>query len=85
MILIVRETAKRHGRFDGWIEGSIEGFGPVVIPSSTQPFLDAARELIKRKVDPATILTMRHKKTGTNSLRGPIGATRPRAAAPKAR
>src|SRR5262245_46545482 len=45
MILIVQETAKRHGRFDGWIEGS-----QVVIPSSPQPFLDAARELIRRNV-----------------------------------
>jgi hypothetical protein len=36
MILIVQETARRCGRFDGWVEGS-----QVVIPSSTQPFLDA--------------------------------------------
>jgi len=68
MILIVQQTARRNGLFDGWIEGS-----QVVISGSRQPFLDAARELIKRGVDPATILTMRHKKTGTNSLRRPIG------------
>jgi hypothetical protein len=78
MILIVQETAGRHGRFDGWIEGS-----QVVIPSSTQPFLDAARELMRRNVDPATVLIMRHKQTGTDSLRGRIGATRPRAATPQ--
>jgi len=67
LILIVEETKARRGRFDGWIEG----FGQVVA-SSTQPFLDAARELIKRNVAPTTILMMRHKKTGTDSLRGPI-------------
>ena len=68
MILIVQETAKRHDRFDDWIEGS-----QVVISSSAQPFLDAAHELIKRGVDPAMILTTRHRKTGTDSLRASIG------------
>src|SRR5262245_59359708 len=68
MILIVEETKTRHGEFDGWIEG----YGKVV-SSARSPFLTAARVLLKLGVDPATILTMRHKKTGTDSLRGPIG------------
>jgi len=57
MILIVEETAKRHGTFDGWIAG----FGQV-ISSSRTPFLSAARVLLKRDVDPDTVLQMRHKK-----------------------
>jgi hypothetical protein len=67
LILMVEETSTRRGRFDGWIDGEL------VVQSSRQPFLDASRELMKRGVDPATILMMRHRKTGTDSLRGPIG------------
>ena len=40
---------------------------------SRQPFLDAARKLLELGYDPKTILIMRHSKTGTESLRGPIG------------
>ena len=40
---------------------------------SRQPFLDAARKLLELGYDPQTILIMRHSKTGTESLRGPIG------------
>jgi hypothetical protein len=74
LILIVEETATRRGRFDGWIEG----FGQV-ITSSTQPFLDAARQLVRRGIDPATILTMRHRKTGTDSAGQAAKRTGPQA------
>ena len=66
-ILIVEETASRRGRFDGWVDGK------QIVFSSRTPFLTAARALLKQGVDPAAILVMRHRKTGTDSLRGQIG------------
>lgn len=68
LILIVEETKARRGQFDGWVEG----YGKVVSSGHT-PFLTAARRLLKLGVDPQTVLTMQHKKTGTDSLRGQIG------------
>jgi len=67
MILIVEETATRHGRFDGWI-GNRQ-----IVHASRTPFLRAARVLVSEGVDPTTVLVMRHRNTGTESLRGPIG------------
>jgi len=67
LLLMVEETKSRHGRFDGWIDGD------KIVTSSRTPFLRAARVLMQRGMDPATILTMVHKGTGTRSLSGPIG------------
>jgi hypothetical protein len=68
MILTIRETVSRRGRFDGFVDGK------QVCWSSRTPFLSAARTLLKWDIDPATILIMVHERTGTRSLRGPIGA-----------
>ena len=67
-VLWIEETAKRHGTFDGWVDG----FDQVVAASQT-PFLSAARVLLQRGVDPETVLQMRHKKTRTDSLRAKVG------------
>jgi hypothetical protein len=67
IILEVQETAARRGRFDGWVDNR------QVVASSRTPFLTAARALLKDGADPAEILLMRHRRTGTDSLRGPIG------------
>jgi hypothetical protein len=67
MILTVRETATRRGRFDGFVDGK------QVCWSSRTPFFSAARTLIKWGTDPSTVLTMVHERTGTRSLSGPIG------------
>jgi hypothetical protein len=67
IILQVLETAARRGRFDGWVDNR------QVVASSKTPFLTAARVLLKDGADPAEILLMRHRRTGTDSLRGPIG------------
>jgi len=68
LILTVHETDKRHGRFDGFVTD----YGQVCWSSRT-PFLSAARTLIKRGLDPTTILVMVHEDTSTHSLRGTIG------------
>jgi len=66
IILDVQETEKRRGRFYGWIDGKL-------VVTSTTPFLSAARVLLAQGLDPATVLQMRHRKTETDSLRGPMG------------
>jgi len=66
LILTVRETADRRGRFDGWIDHYR------VVSSSRTPFLSAARILMRAGEDPNTILIMVHERTGTRSLKGPI-------------
>ena len=68
MIILVEETNLRRGRFDGWVEG----YGQVVSSSPT-PFLTGARALLRLGADPEETLIMRHKRTGTDSLKGPIG------------
>jgi hypothetical protein len=67
LILTVQETAQRAGRFDGFVEG----FGSIV--TSRQQFLDGARALLAKGVDPAEVLIMRHADTGTDSLRSTVG------------
>ena len=73
IILHVAEAADRHGYFMAWVLTPDGRHNEHVFPHSRQPFLDAARALLKLGLDPATILTMVHAKTGTQSMRGPIG------------
>jgi len=66
-VILARETASRRGRFDAWYDGE------KIVSSSRTPFLSAARVLMKRGLDPNTILEMRTGQNETPSLRGPIG------------
>ena len=63
IILLIRETGLRRGRFHAWTQEH-----GLLVRSSRQPFLDGARALLKLGEDPATILTMVHESTGTRSL-----------------
>jgi len=64
--LHVEERQARDGIFIGWVDV----LGCIV--HSRQPFLDAARALLKFGFPPGTILQM-ITSTGVKSLRGPIG------------
>ena len=64
--IFVEELPERRGRFVARL-----GNGQVVVRSSRQPFLDAARVLLAEGADPAEMLVMMRGQT--QSLSGPIG------------
>ena len=67
--IVIRETAMRRGQF----EARLGAGGRLLVASSTTPFMDAARALLKLGYAPDTILTMRHDGSTTEALRAPIG------------
>jgi hypothetical protein len=67
-IIIVVEPADRHDRWRAQLADD-----EVIVLASRQPFVDSARRLLERGHDPATVLLMRHKDSGVDSLRGQIG------------
>ena len=74
LTLHVQEHETRHGYFMAWILNPDGITNEYVFPHSQTPFLSAARTLIKQGLNPNTILTMVHARTGTQSLSSPIGA-----------
>jgi hypothetical protein len=64
MILSVRPA--KAGKFEARA-------GDRLLCTSRQPFLDAARVLLAEGVDPAAPITMRHERTGTDSLKSTVG------------
>jgi hypothetical protein len=65
MMIIVTPTARRPGRFDARLES-------VIVRASRQPFLDAARVLIKRGADPSITLEMWHDGAAHHALRAQL-------------
>lgn len=65
-MIIVTPTGKRPGRYDARLEDS------VIVQASKQPFLDAARALIKGGADPSMILEMWHDGAMHFALRAPL-------------
>jgi hypothetical protein len=55
-------------RFDAFVNDEL------IVRSSKTPFLEAARELLRRGFAPSTYIVMRHKGSATDSLRARIGA-----------
>jgi hypothetical protein len=66
-VSIVVEPVGNHGRFSARFDGR------VLVASSRQPFLDAARVLLAEGRDPSIILTMRHAGNPTECLRARLG------------
>ncbi|MGY3131994.1 hypothetical protein ACVWZM_002676 [Bradyrhizobium sp. USDA 4501] len=66
--IIVEEKKPRHGRFVATLVD-----GSVILPSSRQPPLDAARVLLARGCDPEQRLVMRHRGSSINAMSGKIG------------
>ena len=66
MMITVAPTSGRPGHYDARLEGC------VIVQASKQPFLDAARALIKRGADPSLILEMWHDRAGHYALRAPL-------------
>jgi hypothetical protein len=48
--------------------------GRVLVASTRQPLLDAARVLAAEGWDPATVIVLRHEGSATDSLRSTVGA-----------
>ena len=67
MRIIVTETTQRHGKFNAHLEGGTH------LTTSTQPFFDSARELLRRGYHPNTPIAMRHHGSATDSLTSAIG------------
>jgi hypothetical protein len=67
-IAAVVEPAECHGGFRAYVGGR------VIVASSRQPFLDAARVLIGEGHNPRTILEMRHVGTDHIALCSPLWA-----------
>ena len=66
--IIVEEKPERHGLFVATLAD-----GSVILPSSRQPLLDAARVLLARGYDPEQRLVMRHQVSSINAMSGKIG------------
>jgi len=66
--IIVEEKKPRHGRFVTMLAD-----GSVILPSSRQPLLDAARVLLALGCDPEQRLVMRHQGSSINAMSGKIG------------
>jgi hypothetical protein len=56
------------GRFDVFLTANDR-----IVAGSRQPFVDAARQLLKLGVPPQTHIRMRHAESATDSLRATIG------------
>src|SRR5262245_24904697 len=69
-ILILVEPVGR-GRFSARLADS----GRVIVRSSRQPFLDAARRLLDLGYHPTAVLVMRHAGSETDSVTAQIGVT----------
>ena len=65
-VTIVIEPVGHHGRFRACVDGR------VIVASTRQPFLDAARVLIGEGHDRRTILEMRRAGADQVSLHGPL-------------
>ena len=59
-------TAGRPGHYDAQLGGC------VIVQGSRQPFLDAARALINRGVDPSATLVLWHDGAAHGALRAPL-------------
>jgi hypothetical protein len=55
------------GHYDAFVNGKL------VVSSSRQPFLDAARALLERGADSNSWLILRHADSDTDSLRAKVG------------
>jgi hypothetical protein len=67
-IVLVVEPIGHGGRFRARLDGRL------IVASSRQPFLDAARVLIVEGCDPASRLAMRHTGSATDALIAKVGA-----------
>ena len=63
-----RAYSKRGQPFNASIDGRI------IVTASPTPFLDAARVLAAKGVDPAAIIVMRHQGANYDALRSTVGA-----------
>lgn len=61
----VHELPSRHGLF------SADWNGERIVKGSRTPFFDAARQLVKRGIDPSAVMLMRSH--GSDSLRARVG------------
>ena len=60
-------------RCPGRYAARIEGDDRVLVKKSRQPFLDAARALLREGYDPHLAMVMRHLGSSIDALRGDIG------------
>jgi hypothetical protein len=67
VMIIVTPTAGRPGQYDARVQD-----GCVIVQASRQPFLDAARALIKRGADPSITLEMWHDRAAHYALRAQL-------------
>jgi hypothetical protein len=64
--LIIAVRPAKDGKFEARVDDRL-------LCTSRQPFLDAVRILLAEGVEPATPITMRHERTGTDSLISTVG------------
>jgi hypothetical protein len=68
IVILVSAIRTWPGRFQARLASTDE----VLVDSSRQPFVDAARALIERGYDPTSILEMKHEGSDIVALRGPL-------------
>jgi hypothetical protein len=67
VIITVKATATRPGCYEARLDGYL------LVSASRQPFVDAARRLLRLGYDSTTVLVMRHAGSDTDSLTAQIG------------
>jgi hypothetical protein len=68
-VILVSPIRTSPGRFQARLESTDE----LLVGSSRQPFVDAARVLVGKGYNPASTLEMRHAGSDTVALRAPLG------------
>jgi hypothetical protein len=68
-VVIVVSSTKSAGHFQARLQQSNE----VLVQNSRQPFVDAARVLVKRGQDPDALLVMKRLGSDIVALRAPLG------------
>src|SRR5580765_7652107 len=68
IVLVIAERARRDGKYTAHCNDEL------IVADSRQPFVDAARILLNRGVNPASPLVMRRSLDGPDVLRSIVGA-----------
>jgi hypothetical protein len=68
IVILVSAIKTSSGRF----EARLASTGELLVRSSRQPFVDAARALIEKGCDPTAMLEMKHAGRDIVALRGPL-------------
>lgn len=68
IVLVIAENPRRNGKYSAWCDGEL------ILASAKAPFLDTARLLLARELDPGARYVKRRSPDGPDALVSTIGA-----------